>query len=144
MGQDESDKRTRSKLSWTVLILLLALEADHALASTRVRLGTSTDFLTRVHEDDFLPAMPWGQAIMQLLGKGDPKQETSSSETGSWTGTIRLKRRTGGTSEAAADHESVLRQTAEERRAAGLDRKSGADKQVARMAGGKRTDGSMP
>ncbi len=127
------------KLPLIALLLCITWESSPAYAaSTKIRLGSNTNFLDRVHKDDLNhPGLAWRDTITRLLDRLGPNWKGSSQSTESRLSTLDQ----GGDdanvlrihNEAAADRGSLLRQMEEERRIAGLGKGSGID--VARQHG---------
>ncbi len=140
-----------SCFSLATLLLLITVKICPALASTKIRLGTSNDFLSRVHEDDLArPAVPWRQAISLLLDR--VKQQGPSNRARSRKGSLSLHQNDGDANmvqlynDAAATQASILRQMEEERRTARSDKEPVSGNLIVRQEGiGKDTSrgGSM-
>lgn len=134
----------RHWLSLAILFFLIAIESSPAIASTKIRLGASTNFLDRVHEDDLAPELAWRQALAHLLGRFGSSWSGSLQDAESHMSSVHQKHPDATVlrihNDATAAQGSVLRQMDEESRIARFGGGSEADKQgAAQDSGGRRS-----
>ena len=135
MEQSSCGTLQRRGFLLAVLLLLVASESSPAFASTKIRLGASTNFLDRVHEEDLIPELAWRQALLRMLGRFGFKWSGSWQNAESHLGLEHPSHHKANVvrihNDAMAAQGAVLRQMAEERRIAQLVKGSVADKRGA-------------